>query len=388
MPEKELTLPRMGETMDEGTIVAWLKQPGEQFRRGETLLEVESDKTNVEIPALEDGKMLRHLVSPGEKVAVDHPIAVVATQYPTTPILHHSAIRASPVARRTAKRLGIDLAEVKGTGPKGRITGTDVEQHKGAETARPMVTDPGGQALRWGTPQRGRCILLHGFAGDPTTWRRTGEFLAKQGFEAIAFELPGHGSQPLTGSSLDELVTELIPKLPSSSTGKFHLVGHSLGAAFAILIGARYPERVASLTLLAPVGIGTYIDQSFLDGIASAQTIEALERELRKTTSHPISYAKSALASMLKSLPSISLRTISALMARNGVQQLFLVPELEKITAPVRILFGRQDRILHWQDALVLPGKIGLHLFDTGHLPHWEEPSAVLPLLSRFPAEN
>ena len=416
MAEKELTLPRMGETMDEGTIVAWLKQPGELFRRGDTLLEVESDKTNVEIPALEDGKMVRHLVLPGEKVAVDRPIALVKTlgtslsvSTEAQPVLQANVtpeqkiendenrsapaattkLRASPVARRTAKRLGMDLAEVRGTGPKGRITGTDVQQHNRflADLARSTV-DPSGPSLRWGTPQRGTCILLHGFAGDPTTWRRTGEFLAKQGFEAIAFELPGHGSQPLIGSSIDELVTELIPKLPNPSTGKFHLIGHSLGGAFAILIAARNPERVASLTLLAPIGIGTYIDQSFLEGITSAQTIGALERELRKTTAHPLSYAKSALAAMLESLPTASLRTIIGLMARNGVQQLFLVPELEKITAPVRIFFGRQDRILHWQDALVLPGKLALHLFDTGHLPHWEDPSAVLPVLSSFPANG
>jgi pimeloyl-ACP methyl ester carboxylesterase len=416
MPEKELTLPRMGETMTEGTIVAWLKQPGDQFRRGDLLVEVESDKTNVEIPALEDGEMVRHLVSPGEKVELDRPIAVVKTlraspsvSTEAQPVLQANKalerkiendenrpapaattkLRASPVARRTAQKLGIDLAEVKGTGPKGRVTGTDVQQHNCllADPAR-STADPTGQSLRWGTPQRGTCILLHGFAGDPTTWRRTGEFLAKQGFEAIAFELPGHGSQPLTRSSIDELVTELTPKLPNSSSGKFHLIGHSLGGAFAILIAARNPERVASLTLLAPIGIGTYIDQSFLDGMISARTIEALERELRKTTARPLSYSKSALAAMLQSLPTQSLQTIGRMTACNGVQQLFLVPELDKITAPVRIFFGRQDRILRWQDALLLPGKIGLHLFDTGHMPHWEDPSAVLPILSRFPANG
>lgn len=79
MAEKELRLPRMGETMDEGSIGAWLKQPGEKFRRGEMLVEVESDKTYVEVPALEDGEMVRHLVSPGETVAVDRPIAVILT---------------------------------------------------------------------------------------------------------------------------------------------------------------------------------------------------------------------------------------------------------------------------------------------------------------------
>ena len=84
MPEKELRLPRMGETMDEGTIVVWLKQPGEQFRRGDILLELESDKINVEVPALEDGEMVRHLASPGDKVAVDHPIAVITTVGPSS----------------------------------------------------------------------------------------------------------------------------------------------------------------------------------------------------------------------------------------------------------------------------------------------------------------
>src|SRR5215469_9189593 len=158
MAEKELRLPRMGETMDEGTIVAWSKQPGENFRRGETLLEVESDKTNVEIPALEDGEMVLHLALPGEKVAVDHPIAVVQTfdlssssskAAPSQPTLQTNLapepeiqgnqdrpqlvarpkIRASPAARRTAREMGVNLPEIKGTGPRGRITGTDVRRH-------------------------------------------------------------------------------------------------------------------------------------------------------------------------------------------------------------------------------------------------------------------
>ena len=416
MPEKKLTLPRMGETMNAGTIVAWLKQPGEHFRRGETLLEVESDKTNVEIPALEDGEMVLHLALPGEVVAVDHPIALVQTfdlssrssrsaesppalqtNVPAEPKLrsneYRSApvagvkIRASPAARRAAREQGVTLPEIKGTGPRGRITATDIRRHASlsAKPASSIVAESSGQILRWGKPQNGTCVLLHGFAGDPTTWRRTGEFLAEQGFEAIAFELPGHGLLPLIGPSLDELVGEVTSRLPNPPNGKYHLIGHSLGGAVAILIAARDPGRVASLTLLAPIGIGTYINQSFLDGIVSAGTIDALERELRKTTGRPLSYAKSALAAILESRRPDALKAISQTIALDGVQQLFLVPELEKITAPVRIFFGREDKVVNWQDALSLPGQIALHLFDTGHMPHWEDPSAVLPVLGRFP---
>ena len=59
----DLPLPRLGETMEEGRIVAWLKQPGDKFRRGEILLEVETDKTVVEVPALQDGTMIEHLAA-------------------------------------------------------------------------------------------------------------------------------------------------------------------------------------------------------------------------------------------------------------------------------------------------------------------------------------
>jgi pimeloyl-ACP methyl ester carboxylesterase len=414
MAEKELRLPRMGETMDEGTIVAWSKQPGEQFRRGDILLELESDKINVEVPALEDGEMVRHLVSPGDKVAVDHPIAVITTvgtspsssgSVEAPPILESNRspavtiertgnlprpvadkLRASPVARRTAAKLGLDLAQVKGSGPLGRITAADLHQHVKL-VSKPeieMVDVSGVRALRWGKPERGTCVLLHGFAGNPSTWHRTGEFLAKDGFEVIAFELPGHGSQALQASTLEEVAAILFDAFPP--TGDLHLIGHSLGGALAILIGANASDRIASLTLLAPFGIGTYIDQTFLDGMVSVRTIDALEREVRKTTAHPLSYSKSALAAMLQSLPTDSLRTVSQMMAHNGVQQLFLVPALEKMTLPIRVFFGRQDRIVRWQEALSLPGKVALHLFDAGHMLHWEDPAGVLPVLARFPA--
>jgi pimeloyl-ACP methyl ester carboxylesterase len=427
MPEKELRLPRMGETMDEGTIGAWLKQPGEKFRRGETLVEVESDKTYVEIPALEDGEIVRHLVSAGETVAVDRPIAVILTpntaasqpsrqpliqetisaEHTTTAPLRLSEAaavpktRASPAARRTAKKLGIDIAEVSGTGPRGRISGSDVIQKAGVlpnllrhSPAPAGAAEPASHAesnrpvWRWGTPQLGVCVLLHGFAGDPTTWRRTGEFLADQGFEVVAIELPGHGNQPFRASDLNEMAADLITTLPNPANGKFHLVGHSLGGALSIIIAASVPHRIASLTLLAPFGIGTYINQSFLDGIVAAETSDALERELRKTTARPLSYSKSALAAMLEVKRTDTLQALQRIMARDGVQQLFLVPKLEKMNMPVRIFFGRQDQILRWQECLSLPGKIGLHLFDTGHMPHWEDPSEVLPVLARFPVSG
>ena len=63
MKEKIFSLPRMGETMEEGTVLNWLKSPGDSFKRGEVLLELETDKMVVEVPALEDGDLLEILAS-------------------------------------------------------------------------------------------------------------------------------------------------------------------------------------------------------------------------------------------------------------------------------------------------------------------------------------
>ena len=71
----EMPLPRLGETMEEGRIGVILKKPGEAFRRGETLLEVESDKTTVEVPALQDGVIVEWLVASDQMVAVESAIA-------------------------------------------------------------------------------------------------------------------------------------------------------------------------------------------------------------------------------------------------------------------------------------------------------------------------
>ena len=78
-----LTLPRLGETMEEGRIVTWLKRPGDHFKRGDILLEVETDKTVVEVPALQDGTMIEHLAAEADMIPVDAPIARIEVAGPT-----------------------------------------------------------------------------------------------------------------------------------------------------------------------------------------------------------------------------------------------------------------------------------------------------------------
>lgn len=142
----EMPLPRLGETMEEGRIALLVTKPGEKFRRGETILEVESDKTTVEVPALQDGILVEWLVSLEDMVLVESAIARIEIegaavaevkkagetriakdlsvarplQSPTT-FMAGSRPRASTAARAAARKSGIDLNGVIGSGRGGRI---------------------------------------------------------------------------------------------------------------------------------------------------------------------------------------------------------------------------------------------------------------------------
>ncbi len=154
----EVVMPQMGADMTEGTLVRWLKHEGDPVERGEIIAEIETDKANVEIEAFESGTFRKVIVPEGETVDVGTVIAVIASPeedlsnyegagVPAKPIEAKAAasqiaqptpaapaptttdgrVRASPVARKLAQEKGIDLAQVQGTGPDGRIVRRDVE---------------------------------------------------------------------------------------------------------------------------------------------------------------------------------------------------------------------------------------------------------------------
>jgi pyruvate dehydrogenase E2 component (dihydrolipoamide acetyltransferase) len=148
-------MPRLSDSMSEATIVSWLKQPGETFRRGDPLVEVETDKATVIYEAESDGVLAEFLVPEGGVAALGAPIARLAgadggetpqaaaedrgeaatddarrvvafpAPVPAQPFVKTRA-RATPVARRTAVSFGISLSELDGTGPGGRIRKLDV----------------------------------------------------------------------------------------------------------------------------------------------------------------------------------------------------------------------------------------------------------------------
>ncbi|TWT00971.1 2-oxoglutarate dehydrogenase complex dihydrolipoyllysine-residue succinyltransferase [Planomicrobium sp. CPCC 101079] len=161
----EIKVPELAESITEGTIAQWLKQPGETVEKGEFIVELETDKVNVEVISEEAGVVQEHLAQEGETVEVGQVIAIVGaasgagassapapkaeeapaeptakSEAPATmePVVKDVAAEeqtssdrtiASPAARKLAREKGIDLAAISPVDPMGRVRVQDVEAH-------------------------------------------------------------------------------------------------------------------------------------------------------------------------------------------------------------------------------------------------------------------
>jgi pyruvate dehydrogenase E2 component (dihydrolipoyllysine-residue acetyltransferase) len=168
----EIKLPRLGQGMESGTIVKWLKAEGEPVEKGEPLYELDTDKVTQEVEADASGVLLKIAVQEGE-VEVGRTIAVIGEEGEEVSVdsssngasaqaaeeapakaepattqgqsLGHvqtrdgGRIKASPLARRIARERGIDLAQIQGTGPDGRIVAEDVERTEAAPAPAPVA---------------------------------------------------------------------------------------------------------------------------------------------------------------------------------------------------------------------------------------------------------
>jgi pyruvate dehydrogenase E2 component (dihydrolipoamide acetyltransferase) len=176
----DVVMPRLSDTMEEGTVLRWLKQDGEHVERGEELVEIETDKAAMTYESDTDGT-LQTVAREGDSLAVGELIArigetaeqpaaeqtgrattaadsvgqpstIASSSTPTsngTPVTAAVArgserVKASPLARRIARESGVDLAGVSGSGPGGRIVKADVEQVTGSTPVAPayVATEP------------------------------------------------------------------------------------------------------------------------------------------------------------------------------------------------------------------------------------------------------
>ncbi len=163
----ELKLPDIGEGIAEGEVVRWLVAEGAQVKEDDPLVEVLTDKANVEIPSPVGGTLVRILSQPGQVVKVGEPLALIEPSgAKAAPSASPSGgvprggkeVLATPVVRNLAKTLGVDLGALSGSGPGGRVTEEDVRRAPGGKS--PAFPPSSAASLEERVPFRGKRRMI------------------------------------------------------------------------------------------------------------------------------------------------------------------------------------------------------------------------------------
>ena len=356
-----VTMPRWGLTMEEGTVTAWLIPVGGSVTVGQELAEVESSKLAGTVEATAAGAVRRTIVEVGATVPVGTLLGVIADA-------------------------SVDDAEIDafvGTfKPVEAVAGED-------ESSKPKSVEAGG--LRWSYLRSGEggvpLLLIHGFGGDAAGWGFIQGAIAGDQ-DVIAVDLPGHGNSEKTvrDGSIGAQADAVIAFLDALGIDKAHLAGHSMGGGIAIDIALKAPDRIASLTLLAPVGLGDGINVEYLKGFVAARKRRDLEAVLR------VLFANEALVTPALAEEIIrykrldgaqpALETLLAALLNGQAQRAQYRDKLGAITVPGAVIWGAQDRIIPPEHASGLPASVRVEtLAGSGHMPHVEAADQVTRIL-------
>jgi pyruvate dehydrogenase E2 component (dihydrolipoamide acetyltransferase) len=304
----EIKLPRLGQGMEAGTIVRWLKSEGEQVEKGEPLYELDTDKVTQEVEADASGVLLKIAISEGE-VPVGQTIAVIgeegeqvapvaaaeADEEPQEegsrapardedrergkqastngseqvtevkapepePARADGRVKASPLARRIARERGIDLAALHGTGPEGRIVAEDVER---AATAPAVVT----VAERTGEVER---VPL-------TSLRKTIARRMTEAWQAPAFQI----SMSADMTRAVELRSRLVERAKDGVRPSYNDILIKVCAAALMRhrdANARFADDAIELLPSADIGIAVAVPNGLIVPVLRAAEVKSIEQ--------------------------------------------------------------------------------------------------------------
>ncbi|MCG7393744.1 acetoin dehydrogenase dihydrolipoyllysine-residue acetyltransferase subunit [Microvirga sp. ACRRW] len=438
----EVILPRVDMDMATGKVSKWFVKENAKVEKGQVIFEIETDKAAMEIEAPVSGILRDVTGEEGQEVPVGSIVAMiygeneayagpakvaggpvqaapgapidiptaadapaepaspapaVTTREPVTADSH--GVRATPLARRFAREQGIELSQLRGSGPRGRIQHSDVLEHvssQGAATeARPAARSacrvPAATSAARETSALNRVwlrqgsgtpiVLIHGFGSDLNSWRPLLSSMPADR-SILGIDLPGHGRSPLSGeSTLDDLAASIIDTLLSEGVESLHLIGHSLGSAVAATVAAQSQLDIRSLMLLSPAGLGPDMNGAFISGFLRATSEASLAPWVRELAFDERALGASFVSATLRARTNEltqSQEQIAGSLFPDGTQSFSIRHLLENFDWPVKVVYGTEDRIIPARHAAGLPGNVAVHLFPaTGHMPQIEQRQAI-----------
>jgi len=233
-------------------------------------------------------------------------------------------------------------------------------------------------------------LLIHGFGGDKNNWLFNHDELAANR-RVYAIDLPGHGASDkhLSDPTLEGFADLVLGFLDALGVENAHLVGHSFGGAIAMTTAGRKRERIHSLTLISSCGLGPEIDVDYLRGFAQTNSRKELRGLVRRLFANEDVVTRQLVDDLLrfKRLDGVSeaLNAILKDFLENDHQRHLLANEVAQLGIPIRVIWGREDKIIPAAHAEALSKAAEIHVIPSaGHMVQMESPSQVNQLLAKL----
>lgn len=233
-------------------------------------------------------------------------------------------------------------------------------------------------------------VLLHGFGGCGGVWGDVVDCL-NGAFTTVAYDLPGHGHSldyPKAGPA-KIAAKAVLADLAARGIARAHFVGHSMGGAVATLAALLEPERVASLTLLAPGGYGPEINGPLLRRYAAASCSDEIRSCLAEMSSPDSTVPEQAVRELseMRARPGQTEKLIALAEAMTANDKQGVIPrdDLATLAMPVMVVWGTDDAVLPYSHADDLPaGFLIHHVLEIGHMLPEETPALVADIVRRM----
>lgn len=357
-----ITMPKWGLTMEEGTVVKWAVNVGDQISQEQELVDIETTKLANVYESPVDGILRRIVAAEGEVVPVGALIAVVAGND-----VNDEEIEAFIAeSNRDVVRVAIGPVPETITLPGGRVTYLKV----GPEDGEPVV-------------------FVHGFGADHKGWLLNQSAISES-HPTYALDLPGHGAsykraEDFSARALSEALLSFLSQLGLKNV---HLVGHSLGAAVAALAAASDGANIKTLTLIAPAGLGPKINGSFLDGFIAETRAKKLKPVIEMLVSGPSIISTDMVEDVLKFKRLDGAQdALSAVRGANfprSEQTVSIGAAIADLKIPMQVILGADDKVIPVAQTKELLQADVIEVSGAGHIPHLEKSADVNQRIQAF----